>query len=665
MGAGGQVTGLREALADVLKAPAKYEKAIESVMGEKLQSLIVGTHADSVSAIAYLNERKSGRGSFVPLRAKPVQRAPLCLNGNHKIIGKAADLAQVSEEYRPILERLLGDVVITEDLETAIGLYETEGFSGTAVTLNGEVVDARGLVTGGTESENAPGLLAQNRRTEDLAQEVATLRQELETVKADSERLQEDLARLEARQAEVHTAVHASEIRRNNSQKDLERLQSEAQRLAERQTAIDKQMADESDEREALAGQNLALERELSGAEAKQSEAEQALAAQRARLADDRQSIEEKLASLNAGQVLCASLKGKRENLLSEIQRLSQQLENLGYRIADREARRLASAQKISDGEAEIEDLERQILETAGDAGRLQEDLVRVEETLNENDTALDNAEKESRHLFRQVQEITEEISRTELRQSELTIQVAHIEERALADFNVAAAEILSDYAGDVDEQEAAEELAALKEKTARLGEVNLAALSEYKRVSGRHDFLARQQEDLADSVRALHETIEKINRATHKLFMDTFDQVNEHFKTLFARLFGGGQAEMILCDPANPLESGVDITASPLGKKMLNLSLLSGGEKTLTAIAMIFAILTVRPSPFCLLDEVDAPLDDANVLRFQEILQEMSDKTQFIMITHNQRTMSFADTLYGVTMEERGVSKIVSVHLN
>ena len=325
----------------------------------------------------------------------------------------------------------------------------------------------------------------------------------------------------------------------------------------------------------------------------------------------------------------------------------------------------MASAQKISDGEAAIEDLERQILETAGDAGRLQEDLVRVEETLNENDTALDNAEKESRHLFRQVQEITEEISRTELRQSELTIQVAHIEERTLADFNVAAAEILSDYAGDVDEQEAAEELAALKEKTARLGEVNLAALSEYKRVSGRHDFLARQQEDLADSVRALHETIEKINRATHKLFMDTFDQVNEHFKTLFARLFGGGQAEMILCDPANPLESGVDITASPLGKKMLNLSLLSGGEKTLTAIAMIFAILTVRPSPFCLLDEVDAPLDDANVLRFQEILQEMSDKTQFIMITHNQRTMSFADTLYGVTMEEPGVSKIVSVHLN
>ena len=192
-----------------------------------------------------------------------------------------------------------------------------------------------------------------------------------------------------------------------------------------------------------------------------------------------------------------------------------------------------------------------------------------------------------------------------------------------------------------------------------------LRVVHRSKLVSERHNFLARQQEDLAESVRALHATIEKINRTTHKLFMDTFDQVNGHFTEIFARLFGGGKAQMILCDPANPLESGVDITASPAGKKMLNLSLLSGGEKTMTAIAMIFAILKVRPSPFCLLDEVDAPLDEANVLRFQEILQEMSDKTQFIMITHNQSTMSFADTLYGVTMEERGVSKIVSVHLN
>ena len=658
------IVGMREALANVLQSPAEYEKAIESVLGEKLQSIIVGSHADSVAAINYLDANRSGRGSFIPLQGKTGQRPQLYLNGNQKIIGKAVDLVQTTAEYRSVIERLLGDVVITADLETAIALHAAEDFFGTVVTLNGEVVDAQGLVTGGVEPSAASGLLAQNRRLEDLGQETETLRQQLETVKTVRDRLQEELTSLETRQKEIHAAAHGSEIRRNNSQKDVERLQNESQSLQGRQAAIGKQMTDDSGELESLAGQDQAIQRELSTAEAGRVEAEQTLAGQRADLAEQRRAIAEKLESLNVGKVLAASLQGKRENILSEIGRLSQQLESLRRSIADRETGRQASAQKINDCQEKISGLEKQILATADDEDQLKQELTQAEDATNENETSLDAAEKKLRELFKQAQEIAEEISRRELRQSELKIQTAHIEERAFEDFNVTAEEILNTHAGAVEEDQAGEELAGLKEKIARLGEVNLTALSEYKLVSERHNFLARQQEDLAESVRALHATIEKINRTTHKLFMDTFDQVNGHFTKLFARLFGGGKAEMILCDPANPLESGVDITASPAGKKMLNLSLLSGGEKTLTAIAMIFAILKVRPSPFCLLDEVDAPLDEANVLRFQEILREMSDKTQFIMITHNQRTMSFADTLYGVTMEERGVSKIVSVHL-
>jgi chromosome segregation protein len=663
MGENSTVTGLRKALADVLQAPAEYEKAIESVLGERLQSLIVETHADSIAAINYLNQGQTGRGSFVPLRAKEVRRAPLYLNGNPKIIGKAVDLVRATEEYRSILDRILGDTVITEDLETAISLYENEEFSGTIVTLNGEVIDGQGLVTGGTD--NALGLLTQNRRIEDLVQEVNSLQQKLKIATADSQKLKENLSLLEGRRSEIQTAVHESEIRFNNSEKDLERLKSETTRLQERLTSINKQITDESSEQSALAEQKINLQQELSNTEANQVQAEQALAAQREEMLGQRLSIDQALEGLNVEKVLSASLKGKRENILSNVQRLNQQLDNLRRSIRDREAGRQASYDKISECEEKIKVLEKEILETAGEEDVLKEELVKVEESLNETETSLDKMEKESKELYRQVQEITEQMSRTELRQSELKINVAHIEERAFEDYNVTAEEILNSYAGDVNEDKAGRDLSTLKEKISRLGEVNLAALSEYKVVSERYEFLARQQDDLAASVTALHETIEKINTTTHKLFMDTFDQVNEHFKALFARLFGGGRAEMILCDPDNPLESGVDITASPVGKKMLHLSLLSGGEKTMTAIAMIFAILKVRPSPFCLLDEVDAPLDEANVLRLQEILKEMSDKTQFIMITHNQKTMSFANTLYGVTMEERGVSKIVSVNLN
>jgi len=209
------------------------------------------------------------------------------------------------------------------------------------------------------------------------------------------------------------------------------------------------------------------------------------------------------------------------------------------------------------------------------------------------------------------------------------------------------------------------ERLAELKDKVAKIGEVNLAALSDYQTANERYLFLQKQEDDLAQSILGLHQTIEKMDETTKQLFSETFEQVNERFKTNFERLFSGGRAELILVDPTDPLESGIDIKASPPGKTMQNIQLLSGGEKAMTAISLLFAILQVRPSPFCLLDEVDAPLDEANVTRFQDMLREMSEKTQFIMITHNQKTMSFADTLYGVTMEERGVSKVVSVHLN
>ncbi|MCH8209394.1 MAG: chromosome segregation protein SMC, partial [Nitrospinae bacterium] len=483
--------------------------------------------------------------------------------------------------------------------------------------------------------------------------------------KSKSVRMKEALVKLETKHSEIQSATHESEINRNNSQKDLENLQSEVKRLKERKNSIGAQRESGSRERQDLGQQNTSLKEEHSRTEEDKIQAEQALAERRNQLKDHRKNIDEKLEEFNRVKVLMASLKGKRENILSEIKRSGLQQENLRHRIAQRENERLENSGKIAEYEKVIKNLEKQILESAGEEDRLKENLKNLEATLEEKEESLDQIEKESRELFKRVQDIMEEISRIELKQSELKIQVSHIEEKAFEDFNVSRDELLRTYTGEVDERETADELAAFKEKISKLGEVNLAALSEFTQVNERYEFLAKQQEDLAESILTLHETIDKINLTTHKLFLETFDQVNKHFSELFGRLFGGGKAEMSLCDPDNPLESGVDISASPLGKKMLHLSLLSGGEKAMTAIAMVFAIFKVRPSPFCLLDEVDAPLDDANVIRFQEILKEMSNETQFIMITHNQRTMSFADTLYGVTMEERGVSKVVSVHLN
>ncbi|MFQ5443596.1 MAG: AAA family ATPase [Nitrospinales bacterium] len=224
---------------------------------------------------------------------------------------------------------------------------------------------------------------------------------------------------------------------------------------------------------------------------------------------------------------------------------------------------------------------------------------------------------------------------------------------------------MLQDYTEEIDQEKAQEEVDVLKEKVRKMGDVNLEALSEYQKTSERFNFLNQQQEDLAQSIQTLHSAIDKVNRTIKERFQVTFQQVNENFQSIFARVFQGGKAHLTLTDESDPLESGIEISAQPPGKKMQNISLLSAGEKALTAVSLIFAIFKVRPSPFCLLDEVDAPLDESNLLRFQNLLREMSTNTQFILITHNQKTMAFADILYGVTMEERGVSKVVSVNLN
>lgn len=296
---------------------------------------------------------------------------------------------------------------------------------------------------------------------------------------------------------------------------------------------------------------------------------------------------------------------------------------------------------------------------------QLEEEAITEDETLREKEESVKQMEKESKDLSRQIQELTELISKVELKKSEINIQIVHIEERAFEDFNVSRNELINHPTEEFDVQEAEQTTRDLKEKIGRMGEVNLAALSDFHTINERYQFLKTQQEDLADSIQLLHQTIERINRTTKQRFLDTFEKVNENFKEIFAHLFRGGKAELSLIDASNPLESGVEISANPLGKSMQSLSLLSGGEKAMTAIALMFSVFKVRPSPFCLLDEVDAPLDEANVIRFQEMLKQMSKKTQFIIITHNQKTMSFADVLYGITMEERGVSKAVSVNLN
>ena len=660
-----RLTGLRKVLVDVLKAPAEYEAAVEAVLGEKLQSIIVTSHSDTIAAIDYLNDHQAGRGSFIPLHPKAVSHPDTNLYGNPDVIGKLFDFIECKDEYRAIIELLLGNVVIVKDLGTALKLHEDPGFQGVTVTQNGEVVDCQGLVTGGSTQKNTSGLLARNREIETLKDSVDALQNQIQTDQNGIDQLENVLSERKDHLENIEKTVHEKEIANSGRQKDLEQLQKEVKLLAQKistledgKTSVSNQLVELTLQHDKLKEETVLEENEKTGLEAQAGNSRQEVQIKR-------EELESKSAEISGIKVRIASLIGKRENTLTEIKRLDLQQENHRHRIQKLEDSQKTNSVRIIEMQTEVASLEKQILQQAREKDRMSEELVLEDETLTAKEESLDEMEKENKSLSRQIQELTETVSKIELKRSELKIQSTHLEEKAYDDFNATREEMMLAYDEAIDVEDTLEQVNSLKEKVAKMGDVNLAALSDYQTTHERYAFLNKQQEDLLESINILHNTIEKINRTTQQRFLDTFNQVNDNFQETFAGLFQGGKAKLSLTDASNPLESGIEITANPLGKSMHNLSLMSGGEKSLTAIALIFAVFKVRPSPFCLLDEVDAPLDEANVIRFQEMLKELSLDTQFILITHNQKTMSFADVLYGITMEERGVSKAVSVRMN
>ena len=662
---GERIPGIREVLVDVLKTPAEYETAIETALGDKLQSVIVNSYSDSIEAIGYLKNNESGRGLFVPLNPKSTPSPPLHLNGTEGVVGKALNFIECGEDYRPIVELLLRNVVLVNDMDVAMHLHQNPEFHGTAVTLNGEMIDANGFITGGSAKSESSRLLARNREIDNLSEIVKQLKAELEESQLSIESGKRAQVELETRLKEMDDEVHQKELANNNILRDLEQLRQEMQRLENRAATVDAETTSLSQELQGLDNEKSSLKERLLEMEQKSQAEEESLTRKRTELEQSRKALEEKSGEISGLKVLITSLIGRRENTLTEIKRLELQKQNLQQQVEKRETDRVSNQNRIVEIDNDVSVLEENVLKQSREKDVLSENAVQEEESLRGNEDAQKQMDSDIRELSRKLQEITETLSQIEIKRSETRLQNAHIEERAYEDFNATREELSAAYDESIDEQEIEESVKELKEKLARLGEVNLAALSEFEKTNERYTFLKAQQDDLAESIELLHSTIEKINCTTQQRFLDTFHQVNENFKEVFARLFQGGKAKLSLIDETNPLDSGIEITANPIGKNLQTLSLLSGGEKSMTAIALMFAVFKVRPSPFCLLDEVDAPLDEANVVRFQEMLKEMAVNTQFIIITHNQKTMTFANALYGITMEEKGVSKVVSVHFN
>lgn len=677
--------GVKEVFAERLTVPQEYEVAIEAALGEHIRAWVVRGVDDVLQALEFVTEHGWGRGTFVTAQPS-VSPAPLeswpALEKVKGVLGRAVDLVSVPEDLRGVLHCLLGRAVLVETLEHGLSAIKRVSQSDLGflllVTRTGEVIDPRGVVTGGSSGE-ASGLLQRRREVQSLEQELDSMSQRIAGFDGQRRTVQERFETNKQQRQTLEASLKESEMKQlvveQESSALASRLQDLEQRLNANQTELDscqeeltRVREDESLARtrlEEIAQQHGEEERRLAELTAQLQELDDAIRVLYDRLTETRLTLttyrerhERARADLDRLQEEDRSRRARQQNLAGQIESLQTQAGQ------SREERRRADAvfQELDARKTSLQGELREVEERhTNGLARTRE----YEHGLNENRKQCSSTRDARRDSDVQLAEI-----RTRMQTIEEALTGTYGESVEATGAGSPQADVSQGAEGDGPETWK-ERLQTIRTRMDRMGALNLAAIDEHRELEERYRFLHEQEEDLSESIRSLQEIIERLNRTTNRMFQQTFEALQEKFGEVFSAFFAGGQAELVLVQPDPEdeeeklgLEPGVDIVAQPPGKRLRNLTMLSGGEKALTVLALLFASFLTKPSPFCILDEVDAPLDEPNVVRFARFLPQLTPLSQFLVITHNKRTMEVADSLFGVTMEEPGISKFVSVRI-
>ncbi|MBU1207629.1 MAG: chromosome segregation protein SMC [Proteobacteria bacterium] len=657
--------GIYGLVEDIVETEPKYECVVESVLGERLQHFIVQDHQESLKAIAYLKAQGAGRSTFIPMQLKPSPVLSSPASTNEGVI-PLLNLVKVKEEFVHLATYLFGDVWVVTDLRQALDLWNRNSIWKTLVTLDGEVLHPSGIVTGGSKEQIGSGTFHRKREIRDLTQSTEQLRQQVMELESTQEQLAKSIKELEDAIAGLTQTLHGQDLQIVSATKEIDQYQAEWKHWRQKIETLlmeESQLAEELVECQQEARKTEAA---LQTSELLKSEKEENLRCREQDLQNLKAEIEGLMAEVTEAKVRLGAFQEKKQNLDQNLERARKLSQETAALLEQRRQEVQESIQLIRAAEEQRRLAEIDLHRLLAVHQELQSHLEGGKEALRAEREKLEKEEsrwKERRGTF---QDLLGKKNTLAMKLMELDLNIKHLlsnveEKHRLSPEALLVREDERDYFSP----EVEARLGELKSLIESMGEVNLLAIQEYEEAKTRLEFLTEQEADLVQSLEALDQAIKKINRTSRKRFAETFEAVNQKFKETFMVLFNGGRAELVLTDESNLLETGVDIIAQPPGKRLQNISLLSGGEKALTALALIFSLYLINPSPFCLMDEVDAPLDDANIGRFNKMIKDMAPKYQFILVTHNKRTMELADTLYGVTMEELGISKLVSVKLN
>jgi len=663
-----RLPGIRGAIVELIRVPGRYEIAIETALGGAMQHIVVDSEQAARQAIHFLKTNGYGRATFLPLdviQARSLsERERAAISGHPAFVGIARELIEYDDIYAAAIAHLLGHVIVTADLKGANELAKLLHYRYRLVTLDGDVVSPGGAMTGGGAAKKTASLLGRNRELETIA---AKLR-EMDDVIA---RLERDMAakRRERAEWEAEAAMLKEEIARlqQSLQEEKEKqreLEWQKKRIDERLALYDEEKANDEREIAELNNRLGAIDGQLQQLAEKLQAIDEDINRLQVQKQTEQTTKEALQVAITEKKIALAETKERVKHARRKAEEIEAELAETarGLQQAERERAALQAEMEAPEwNEEELEQLRQQKLE---DKQKTLELITSRREQRLDCQRRLEHLEQEWKEAKRQHKQLVEVVKDEEVKLNRLDVELANLLSRLSEEYGLSFEAARSGYPLEIGADEARKRVKLIKRAIEELGTVNLGAIDEYERVSERHRFLSEQKADLEEAKATLHQVIEEMDEEMKKRFFTTFEQIRAHFSEVFRELFGGGRADLRLTDPNNLLETGVDIVAQPPGKKLQHLSLLSGGERALTAIALLFSILKVRPVPFCVLDEVEAALDEANVQRYAQYLKRFSRDTQFIVITHRKGTMEEADVLYGVTMQESGVSKLVSVRL-
>ena len=656
--------GMHGVLANIIEVPENLETAVEMCLGASLQNIVTETEEDAKRLVEYLRKNNLGRASFLPITSVKGKKLDKIKGNETGVVGIASDLVKYSKKYEQIILNLLGRTVIVDNMDTAIKVAKQNGYTFRIVTVEGDLINPSGAITGGSVMKKTVNILGRGKEIEKLQKEIEKLKSKIQKLENDKEEFEESIegilelvSNLERELQEIEIDYATKKQKVLSIDENIQKLENRLNKLKQEQTNL------EQSKTEALQNKEK-IQKEIEEIIFKNEELSKIITEFAELNKDDQKYIDDLNFDITNLKISVSSF-DESEASIQEIQeRINQELNNSNISIENKQRQIEQIVIENQNLQKIIEEKLAQIEEVKDKVKNSSSKIEELKKERTEKSSKLSKQEDEITSKFKVIEDLKGQLVKLDVKKSKIDEDINTIINKMWEEY-----EITPNTAGEYQKPENVQltqrRVNQLRTEIRELGSVNVDSIEEYKNLKDRYDFMSEQRLDLENTMAQLRKIINDMTQIMKEQFNEKFKIINKNFGEVFAELFGGGKAEVKLEDESNILECGIEITVQPPGKKLQNMMLLSGGEKAFTAIALLFAILKINPAPFCVLDEIEAALDDVNVFRYAEYLKKFTEHTQFLVITHRKGTMEAADTVYGVTMEESGISKLLSMKLN